>query len=610
MASTKTRPTTSSRLRQLQKTAARLNQEAEKCADHALGIDILPDWTTDKADFLFHSERYNPDDPEHKHLKPKKGRQHCYQRAMNSWALRKVGTKQLVVPELPGDEAMEYELVGFVSPLSDGARRVSRVLAGLTPLYAGQSHPDLWQMPNTLMKARVRGPHMGVIEFYGCQIPCVLFPSALVANVEYAVQNPDTTYEPFQSAMLARWNVYFAEGRAQKLQPWKDIDLAAPRPWWCNEWAMMVMRLEQNIPPNPADPKRRAALGHCRTERRIVNRRAPNNEREWLAIDEELYAPGDDEADDDDAGSIVDDTESGVPTSSHWDPATKKSTTPQGSEPHPHMDVVRSLLLRNLQREQQERNTRSAAAGSSQTPPSASSSRSDTRIVRVPSPSGTVRLRQPALPGLSNTRRDRAERSHRGVGAARETRSGSSNTTATLAWSESNMSVDLPPPTGTSVAENEMNIDESNGLDHDPDANAEGEVDPDFDNPAPSPVASSARSELGEPPQPAGSAAPASLAEVIESELNLDDLGTLVAGATSTAASASALESARPAGFQTPTAETPGSSLFTSRALSSARPQLFSIPKPGTITKRTGLRSRPHSGQGREQSRDFSDDSQ
>ncbi|KAG8779358.1 hypothetical protein FRC12_024344 [Ceratobasidium sp. 428] len=364
MASTQARSTTNSRLRQLRRAAARLDQDAEECANHALAIDGFPNWTMDKPDFLFDSERYDPNNPEHKHLKPKKGDLHCYQRAMNSWALREVGTKQLVVPELPGDQAVEYELVGFASPISDGSRRVSRVLAGLTPLYKGESHGDLWQMPTTLMKTRVREPRMGTIHFYGCQIPCILFPSALAENVEYAVQCPDTAYEPFQSAMLARWDVYLAEGRAQlALKPWKDIDLAAPRPWWCNKWAMTIMRLEQNIPPNPDDPKRRAALGLCRTARRIADRRAPTNEREWLAIDEELFMSGDDEAGDSDAGSIIDDTESGVPTSSSWDRVTKKSTTPQGSEPHPHMEVIQSLVRRNLRRKRQEDNTNSSKSG-------------------------------------------------------------------------------------------------------------------------------------------------------------------------------------------------------------------------------------------------------
>ncbi|KDN36679.1 hypothetical protein RSAG8_10677, partial [Rhizoctonia solani AG-8 WAC10335] len=55
----------------------------------------------------------------------------------------------------------------------------------------------------------------------------------------------------------------------------------------------------------------------------------------------------DDEAGESDAGSINDDVERGLPTSSHWDPGTKKSTTPRGSEPHPHMDVVEAELKRN-----------------------------------------------------------------------------------------------------------------------------------------------------------------------------------------------------------------------------------------------------------------------
>ncbi|KAG9079047.1 hypothetical protein FRC06_007984 [Ceratobasidium sp. 370] len=88
-------------------------------------------------------------------------------------------------------------------------------------------------------------------------------------------------------------------------------------------------------------------LGACRRVGPVSQRRAPKTEAEWLAIPEEQCDSGDDEEGDSDAGSINDDVERGLPTSAHWDPETKKSTTPRGDVPHPYPEVVERELERN-----------------------------------------------------------------------------------------------------------------------------------------------------------------------------------------------------------------------------------------------------------------------
>jgi hypothetical protein len=147
---------------------------------------------------------------------------------------------------------------------------------------------------------------------------------------------------------LAVWAVEHALGNAEMLKPWVDVDLAAPRPWYFSNWAMRVLRYEFGKPPtHPNDPPRRAMLGACRRATRAADRRAPKTEEEWLAIPLEKCDSGDDEEGDSDAGSINDDVERGLPMSSHWDPDTKKSTTPRGDLPHPYPAVIEAELARN-----------------------------------------------------------------------------------------------------------------------------------------------------------------------------------------------------------------------------------------------------------------------
>jgi hypothetical protein len=101
-----------------------------------------------------------------------------YQRTMNSFAvLEWTDDPQIAaVPVIPGfhkrddeDDESKYYLVGFATPLTDGARRASRAVAGFTPLYQNKSHPDLWQMQTRVVVAKVKTPYMGKISFFGCE---------------------------------------------------------------------------------------------------------------------------------------------------------------------------------------------------------------------------------------------------------------------------------------------------------------------------------------------------------------------------------------------------------------------------------------------------------
>ncbi|EUC61788.1 hypothetical protein RSOL_406760, partial [Rhizoctonia solani AG-3 Rhs1AP] len=277
------------------------------------------------------------------------------QRTMNSFALldkEYLVNPEIVKPVVPtfhqrDDEEDQdmYALVGFAYPIMDGARRVSRALAGYTPLYEDESHPDLWQMKPKVLAVAVGTPFMGDILFCGCQIPCVLFPSVLDDYTVYAVQNPDAMYKPYWDATRVVWEVEAFQGNEEPLQEWVDVDLTEPRPWWMTKWAMTVMRLEHKLPPVvPGDPKRLAMLGFCRIT--TTKRRAPATEAEWLAIPESQSQEGDDEWGESDAESIFDNAERGLPTSSSWDPATKKSSTPQGKIRHKYPSVVRQNIER------------------------------------------------------------------------------------------------------------------------------------------------------------------------------------------------------------------------------------------------------------------------
>ncbi|KAG8731918.1 hypothetical protein FRC11_001583 [Ceratobasidium sp. 423] len=296
-----------------------------------------------------------------------------FQRTMNAFFISENppedGKCSMVVPPFRAEDTDDdnpHYLVRFASPITDGARRAARALAGYTPLYKARSHPNLWQMQTKLVGAWVGTPYMGHVVFYGCQIPCVMFPSWHTPNVEYAVQTPDPQYRPYWEATIASWAVEHEQGNTDALVPWRDVDLEAPRPWWMPEWAMRVLRLEHELPPeHPDDPKHQAMLGYCRRIPKVSERRAPCTEAEWHGIPVAQSSVGDDEEGSSDAGSINDDVEFGLPTSSHWDPRTKKSTTPRGNEPHKHMDVVQAELKRNREYDARVARAQSGAGPSS-----------------------------------------------------------------------------------------------------------------------------------------------------------------------------------------------------------------------------------------------------
>ncbi|KAJ1299637.1 hypothetical protein OPQ81_011987 [Rhizoctonia solani] len=284
----------------------------------------------------------------------KKKQKVVFQCTVNSFFLSenppKNGRCSLVTPQLPDEEEEAQYLVGFVSPLTNGAHCAACALAGYTPLYQKRSHPDLWQMQTKVVGAWVGPPKMRNVHFFGCQVPCVIFPSWENEDIEYAVQTPDPKYKPYWDAAIVLWAVEHEWQGVKALVPWQDVDLSRPRPWWMPEWTMRVLRLEYGMQPdNPNDPKCWAMLGSCQHARKASSRRAPQTEPEWSKILVSQSQPGDDEAGESDAGSINNDVKVGLPTSSHWDPTTKQSMTPWGSEPHPHMDVVEEQIRKNEQ---------------------------------------------------------------------------------------------------------------------------------------------------------------------------------------------------------------------------------------------------------------------
>ncbi|KAG8722122.1 hypothetical protein FRC08_006891 [Ceratobasidium sp. 394] len=302
--------------------------------------------------FRFKNEVRDPTDRTQDYLKPPEGHTTLCQRTANNWALLDPATGKMVIPEFksrndPQDENV-YVIVGYMTPMNDGSRRASRGISGHTPLYKTQSHENLWQMKTKVLKDEVLTPRAGHAFFFGNKIPCVIFPSANNTEVEYIAQTPDRHFRPYWRAATERWALAHARGEEQELPVWRDVDLTKPRPWYLNKWAMTVMRLEQGLPPtHPDDPERPAMLGLCRLKKRARDRRAPTTEAEWSAIPVEDCDPGDDTAGASDAGSINDDVERGLPTCHDWDPATKKSRSGRGNEPHPYPEVVAQELARN-----------------------------------------------------------------------------------------------------------------------------------------------------------------------------------------------------------------------------------------------------------------------
>ncbi|KAG8734040.1 hypothetical protein FRC10_011995 [Ceratobasidium sp. 414] len=248
----------------------------------------------------------------------------------------------------PNDKC-KYHLLGFVNPLNDGARHVSRMLSGFTPLYKQYSHPDLWQMQTVVMTTTVRTLYMGDLDFFR-RAECLasFFPSTRSEDIMYGVQNLDPNYVPFWNTAIAAWAVQHVLRNEVALQPWHDIDLIQPCPWYFNRWVMRVLRLEHGHAANHLeDPPRRAMLGACCCVGNTTSRRALVSKEAWRAYMQDECDSGDDEEGDSDAGSINDKVELGLLTSADWDLVTKKSSTPQGNVPHLYPEVVKWELKRN-----------------------------------------------------------------------------------------------------------------------------------------------------------------------------------------------------------------------------------------------------------------------
>ncbi|KAG8703762.1 hypothetical protein FRC09_003966, partial [Ceratobasidium sp. 395] len=224
-----------------------LHNRAERLAevartDHADAVPITIETLGDPQvgdGMLFECEECDLEVPENRHNQPIKGHGRVIYRTANSWALVKNSTNHMVIPEcvLPGErDNFVYNMIAFIFPMSAGARQASRAAAGYTPLYADQSHGDLWQMEVKLLRVKVKTPRASYFEIYGCQIPCTIFPSATNPQIEYAAQNPDPNYMPFFEAFFARWVLPAQRGQVDPLARWEDVNLKEKRVWWMNNW--------------------------------------------------------------------------------------------------------------------------------------------------------------------------------------------------------------------------------------------------------------------------------------------------------------------------------------------------------------------------------------
>ncbi|QRV83698.1 hypothetical protein RhiJN_11714 [Ceratobasidium sp. AG-Ba] len=290
------------------------------------------------------------DDPVH--FRVRKGYKIIHYCLANSYVLCKAGTTDMVVPEFFAPDDPEDKNEKRRSLLTHphlrwtytfDKRRAPRPLAAADGLpgcaredAAGGHVPVLW------LPVESHTQPSSIKPTNKSRLKNVVFPSADGDNALYVGQNPDKAYLPFFEHAQAVWALKKAQGvEVEELHTWVDINISKLRPWFCNKWVFKVMQLECGLPKRiKGDPDCLAMLGECRFATGAA-RRAPLTEEEWAALDSQL---GDDEADDKDAMSIVDDVESGLPTSSSWGPATRMSTTPQGQEPHPRPDIVERLL--------------------------------------------------------------------------------------------------------------------------------------------------------------------------------------------------------------------------------------------------------------------------
>ncbi|KAG9080142.1 hypothetical protein FRC06_007035 [Ceratobasidium sp. 370] len=381
----------SAKVRKLAETADQLRKRFGMRCDQNPGVvsrdDIWP--PRDAKDVEFRTERFDPD------AFPTRSenyyRQDVFQRTANSFAFLQPGTDRMVIPTpvaVGTADTNRYDMVAFVSPLTDGTRRATRYLSGYTPFYAEHTHPDVWQASTVFLRDCVGTPRAGDAVFFGIRIPCVVARS-IDGTCEYVLQNPDSEFKGLWQIAVADWAVLSAKGKTNALRAWHDPVIEDPRPWWANKWAFTMLRLEHGHPPDhPHDPPRRAMLGACRRDPDEDTRRAPMTHAEWERVPIEDCDSGDDEEGSSDAGSIINNPDCGVPTASDWDPRTRRSRSGPGP-----------IAARGGARRQQGRGaTRVGAAA----PGGGQSVRSRRAATAVAPPAGpsmqTVPAAQPAAP--------------------------------------------------------------------------------------------------------------------------------------------------------------------------------------------------------------------
>ncbi|KAG9082812.1 hypothetical protein FRC06_004842 [Ceratobasidium sp. 370] len=278
----------SAKVRKLVKAADQLRKRFGMRCDQNPGIvsrdNIWPPWDT--KDMEFQMERFDPDvfltrsqNYYHEH--------HVFQRTADSFMFLEPGTDRMVIPTpvaVRNADTNRYNMVVFMSLLTDGACRATRYLSGYTLFYTKQTHPDVWQASTIFLRDCVSTPQAGDAVFFG-----------------------SSEFKRLWQIEVTDWAVLLAKGKTSALRMWRDPVIEDPRPWWVNKWVFTMLRLEHGHPPDHThDPPQWAILGACQHDPNEDTHCVLMTHTEWEHVLIEDCDSGDDEEGSSNAGSIVD----------------------------------------------------------------------------------------------------------------------------------------------------------------------------------------------------------------------------------------------------------------------------------------------------------------
>ncbi|EUC61787.1 hypothetical protein RSOL_406350, partial [Rhizoctonia solani AG-3 Rhs1AP] len=185
-----------------------------------------------------HEEQPVFDDPD---------RYDIFLRTANHFSFVKRGTLKMIKWDGKRKVAGGLDMIAHVSPLSGGVRKLSRSLAGYTPLYREESNPDVWKMSGVSVRVQVRGPLRREQQNIGGQPIDGVWVDDENEEYSYLLQHPDTSYKEFYRSTVTKWNQR-VKATSTQLIHFNSVDLEKPCPKWMSLWAMRMLRLEHKLP--------------------------------------------------------------------------------------------------------------------------------------------------------------------------------------------------------------------------------------------------------------------------------------------------------------------------------------------------------------------------